>query len=214
MFATRRLRKWSRVFSGTSSKPLNGRQTVKLWNDNRMHFQEIIQFWFSDTVSPKWWAKDPEFDQLMIDRYSDIHCQACRCELSYWRADGLGRLAEIIIIDQFSRTIYRDSPVAFAHDSLALALSQEAVSLGVDKEMDSDQKLFLYIPHMHSESLAIHDRAMELFAQPGLEKNLDFEKRHRDIIVRFGRYPHRNKTLNRQSTDEEKEFLLQPGSSF
>ena len=179
-----------------------------------MHFQSIIQFWFSDIASPKWWAKDSGFDQLIIDRYGEIHRQACRCELSHWRANPLGRLAEIIVIDQFSRNICRDTAAAFAHDSLALALSQEAISLGVDKDMSSDQKAFLYIPHMHSESLSIHDRALELFDQSGLEKNLAFEKKHRDIIVKFGRYPHRNDLLNRQSTDEEKAFLLQPGSSF
>ena len=150
----------------------------------------------------------------MTDRFSDIHRQACCCELSHWRASPLGRLAEIIVIDQLSRSIYRNSSAAFANDSLALALSQEAISRGVDKDMDSDQKLFLYIPHMHSESLAVHDVAMKLFDQPGLEKNLAYEKQHRDIIVKFGRYPHRNDILNRQSTDEEKEFLLQPGSSF
>jgi len=179
-----------------------------------VHFQAIIKFWFNDIVSPKWWVKDRAFDALITDRYSDIHRQACRCELSHWRNDSLGRLAEILIIDQFSRNIYRNSPAAFAHDSLALALSQEAVNQGIDADMDGDQKAFLYMPYMHSESLAIHDMAIKLFAVPGLGSSLAYEKQHREIIVKFGRYPHRNNILNRQSTDSEREFLLQPGSSF
>ena len=179
-----------------------------------MHFNTIIKFWFDEIDPKQWWVKNRDFDRLIADRYGDIHRQACHCELSQWRLSHLGRLAEIIIIDQFSRNIYRNSPAAFAHDSLALALSQEAVSRGADKAMDSDQKAFLYMPHMHSESLAIHDKAIKLFDQPGLEKNLDFEKQHRDIIVKFGRYPHRNHLLNRQSTDAEKAFLSRPGSSF
>ena len=179
-----------------------------------MHSHAIIEFWF-DQIDPKqWWVKDRDFDRLITDRYGDIHRQACHCELSHWRLNHLGRLAEIIIIDQFSRNIYRNSPAAFAHDSLALALSQEAISLGADEAMDSDQKAFLYMPHMHSESLAIHDQAIKLFDQPGLEKNLAFEKQHRDIIAKFGRYPHRNRLLNRRSTEKEKAFLSQPNSSF
>jgi len=179
-----------------------------------MDFQAVIQFWFSDIASPKWWVKDPAFDRLIANRYGAIHRQACRCELSHWRSDNLGRLAEIIIIDQFSRHIYRDTAAAFAHDSLALALAQEAISRGIDTDMDKDKKAFLYLPYMHSESLAIHDKAIELFSAPGLENNLAYEQQHRDIIVKFGRYPHRNRILNRPSTDSERAFLLQPGSSF
>ncbi|MCL5255144.1 MAG: DUF924 domain-containing protein, partial [Gammaproteobacteria bacterium] len=97
---------------------------------------------------------------------------------------------------------------------LFLALAQEAVQLGVDAQLTTEQKAFLYMPYMHSESLVIHDVAMQLYDQPGLEYNLEFEVKHRDIIVRFGRYPHRNALLGRQSTTEEQEFLTQPGSSF
>jgi uncharacterized protein (DUF924 family) len=179
-----------------------------------VRFQAIIEFWFSDIVHSKWWPKDRAFDELITDRYSDIHRQACRCELSHWRKESLGRLAEILVIDQFSRNIYRNSPAAFAHDSLSLALSQEAINQGIDADMRSDQKVFLYMPYMHSESLAIHDMAIKLFAAPGLESSLAYKRQHRDIIVKFGRYPHRNRILNRQSTDSEREFLSQPGSSF
>lgn len=99
-------------------------------------------------------------------------------------------------------------------DPMALALAQEAVARGVDRAMNASQRAFLYMPYMHSESLIVHDEAMRLFDQPGLETNYDFEVKHRDIIVRFGRYPHRNALLGRASTPSELEFLSQPGSSF
>jgi len=123
-----------------------------------------------------------------------------------------GRLAEILVLDQFSRHIHRDTPGAFAQDPMALALAQEAVALGIDQDLEKSRRHFLYMPYMHSESLVIHDRALELFEALGVA--VDFEIRHRDIIERFGRYPHRNETLGRKSTAEEIEFLKQPGSSF
>ena len=110
--------------------------------------------------------------------------------------------------------MFRDSAESFAFDSLALVLAQEAVSSGVDKQLQQIEKSFLYMPYMHSESAIIHEQAVELFSQPGLENNLAFEHKHKDIIDRFGRYPHRNEILGRESTPEEIEFLQQPGSSF
>ena len=110
--------------------------------------------------------------------------------------------------------MFRDSAQAFATDTMAVILVQEAVANQVDKELTPIQKSFLYMPLMHSESPLIHETAMDLFAQPGLEFNLDFERKHKTIIDRFGRYPHRNAVLGRESTDEELEFLEGPGSSF
>ena len=118
------------------------------------------------------------------------------------------------MLDQFSRNIYRDDARSFASDTLALALAQEAVASGADQSLSAVERSFLYMPYMHSESAAIHIVAMQLFDQPGLESNLEFEKRHKAIIDRFGRYPHRNAVLGRASTPEEVEFLKQPGSSF
>ena len=179
-----------------------------------MNYQDIINFWFEEIEQKKWWVKDEAFDSSLKERFSEIYQKACRSELFDWREHPLGRLAEIIILDQFSRNMFRGKPESFAQDPLALALSQEAVRFGADKDMNSSQKLFLYMPHMHSESIPVHLKAQELFNQPGLEGNLDFEMKHFRIIERFGRYPHRNEILNRPSTPEEKEFLKEPGSSF
>ena len=139
---------------------------------------------------------------------------ASRCELFTWRATPEGRLAEILVLDQFSRNVYRDTARAFAQDALALALAQELVASGQDRSLPTAQRVFAYMPYMHSESAVIHEQALTLFAQPGLENNLDFERRHKAIIDRFGRYPHRNAVLVRTSTAEELAFLSEPGSSF
>lgn len=176
--------------------------------------QTILDFWFKE-ISPKlWWAKSDEFDQQIRMRFGALHQAASRCELASWRGTAAGRLAEIIVLDQFSRNIYRDQPEAFAHDALALALAQTAVAAGADTELEPAQRAFLYLPYMHSESPLIHAQAVKLFSQPGLEGNLDFELRHQAIIQRFGRYPHRNAILGRTSTPEESAFLQTPGSSF
>lgn len=174
----------------------------------------ILQFWFKDITPAQWWKVDPAFDQLIADRFSEIHAQANRCELFEWRKEPNGRLAEIIVLDQFSRNIYRGRPLAFASDPLALALSQEAVARGADMTLTPEERSFLYMPYMHSESKAVHKVAEQLFKASGLQNNYDFELRHKAIIDRFGRYPHRNAILGRQSTDEELAFLAQPGSSF
>lgn len=179
-----------------------------------MHCEVIIDFWFKEIEPKYWWKKDSEFDRLIADRFLDVHNAAIKCELYVWRNSSLGRLAEVIILDQFSRNIYRGSPLSFAYDPLALALSQEAITAKANQSLVPDQKAFLYLPFMHSESPAIHAIALELFKEPGLESNLDFEIRHKAIIDRFGRYPHRNEILGRQSTEEEINFLKEAGSSF
>ncbi|MCO7227430.1 DUF924 family protein [Pleionea sp. CnH1-48] len=175
---------------------------------------EIISFWFEELEPKQHWIKDVAFDQMIAERFGNVHRAASQSELFYWRDTALGRLAEIIVLDQFSRNMYRDRPESFAFDSLALCLSQEAVRAGVAKDLNDQQRSFLYMPYMHSESPAIHEEAVKLFSEKGLEGNLDFEMKHKVIIDRFGRYPHRNKILGRESTAEEQEFLTQPGSSF
>ena len=174
----------------------------------------ILKFWFEEVDHSQWWSKNDELDQLIREKFAEIHAKAIRCELFDWRKDAAGRLAEIIVLDQFSRNMFRDSPLSFANDSLALALSQEAISAGADQELSPIQRSFLYMPFMHSESLIIHEIAMDLYKKNGIQANLDFEIKHQDIIKRFGRYPHRNKILGRASTKEEIEFLKQPGSGF
>jgi uncharacterized protein (DUF924 family) len=176
--------------------------------------EDVLAFWFGDLTPDDWWRKDPALDRRIADRFGPTLEAAARCELHAWRTTGRGRLAEVIVLDQFSRNVHRDTAAAFACDALALALAQEAVARGCDLELPPAERAFLYLPWMHSESALIHEEALRLFAAPGLEKNLDFERRHKAIIDRFGRYPHRNAVLGRTSTAEELEFLRQPGSSF
>lgn len=175
---------------------------------------EILNFWFVETLPSQWWRKDLAFDSLVGDRFGVVHQRASRGECWAWRRSSRGRLAEIIVLDQFPRNIFRDRAEAFATDGMALVLAQEAVAAEADRQLPPVERSFLYMPFMHSESLEIHQRAIELFSAPGLESNLDFERRHKAIIDRFGRYPHRNLALGRKSTAEERSFLEQPGSGF
>lgn len=174
----------------------------------------ILGFWFEDIDRSLWFRKDTGFDRLLIERYGALHSQATLGELYTWRESPQGRLAEIIVLDQFSRNMFRDSPKAFAQDGMALVLAQEAVRCGADAQLSAQERVFLYMPYMHSESLAIHETAVQLFTRNGIQGNLDFEIRHKAIIERFGRYPHRNALLGRDSTPDELDFLSQPGSSF
>ncbi len=179
-----------------------------------MNYQEILDFWFNPEHQSLWFSKSDTFDQKIRQNFSKVHAQAVQAELWSWRKTADGRLAEIIVLDQFSRNLYRDQPLAFAQDGLALALAQEAISLNLDAQLNPEQRSFLYMPFMHSESKMMHEFALKLFQRLGNPVNLDYEKRQKKIIERFGRYPHRNKILGRESTPEELEFLDQPGSSF
>lgn len=179
-----------------------------------MHWQTVIDFWFEE-ISPKhWWQKDEAFDKAIQSRFGDWLIAAKKAELYQWRTEPLGRLAEVIVLDQFSRNIHRDTPAAFEADPMALALAQEAVALGIDTLLPVPMVPFLYMPYMHSESRLIHEQALVLFSQPAAKGNLEFELRHKAIIDRFGRYPHRNQILGRQSSCDELAFLQEPGSSF
>lgn len=179
-----------------------------------MQYESVYEFWFQELKPEQRFKKDPQLDRQMRERFFDLHRAATQGELFPWRQSVRGRLCEIIVLDQFSRNIFRDRAEAFAFDPMALVLAQEAVALKVDSELNAVEKQFLYMPYMHSESLQIHDVAVKLFSAPGLEYSLDFENRHRDIIVRFGRYPHRNAILGRASTAEELDFLKGPNSGF
>ena len=175
---------------------------------------DVLKFWFEELNRADWFKKNLELDQEIRQRFEGTVIRASLGECFVWRDTIEGRLAEIIVLDQFSRNIYRDSARAFAQDGLALVLAQEAVARDLDSWLEYPQLAFLYMPYMHSESLLIHEQAVELFSKPGLESNLDFELRHKAIIDRFGRYPHRNEVLGRTSTAEEIAFLSEPGSSF
>ncbi|MDO6567471.1 DUF924 family protein [Alteromonas sp. 1_MG-2023] len=174
----------------------------------------VLDFWFNTLSSSQWFMKDAALDRTIASEFLTLHRAASQGELWPWRATPSGRLAEIILLDQFSRNIYRGTPHAFSQDPMALVLAQEAVSVEADKVLTAQQSVFLYMPFMHSESLVIHDIAQQLFGVPGLEQEYEEELKHLKIIERFGRYPHRNLILGRTSTAEEEAFLTQEGSRF
>ena len=179
-----------------------------------MQPQSILHFWFTELTPKHHFAKDAALDETIRTRFGATLAAAARCELFAWRVTPEGRLAEVLVLDQFSRNLYRDSPRAFAQDALALALAQELVASGQDRSLPLAQRVFAYMPYMHSESVLVHAQAALLFAQPGMEDTLRFELKHKAIIDRFGRYPHRNAILGRESTPEELAFLSEPGSGF
>lgn len=176
--------------------------------------EAVLAFWFEETSPQQWWGQSAAFDQLIEARFGAVHQVAEGGGLAAWRQTPAGRLAEIIVLDQFSRNLYRGQARAFANDALALELAQLAIAAGADHELPCERRAFLYMPYMHSESPTVHAQAVLLFSAPGMEKQLDFELRHQAIIERFGRYPHRNAILGRISTAEEIAFLQTPGSSF
>ena len=176
--------------------------------------QDVLHFWFDEATPQQRFRKDAAFDAEIRARFGETQKAAARGELASWRDTPEGRLAEIIVLDQFSRNLFRDDERAFATDGAALVLAQEAIRAGADRVIAAGRLAFLYMPFMHSESRAVHAEAERLFRHPGLEDNYKFELKHKAIIDRFGRYPHRNKVLGRASTAEEIAFLNQPGSSF
>lgn len=176
--------------------------------------EEVLEFWFKELEPKQWWGGDHALDAHITDRFGTLHASAARGELFFWRLAARGRLAEVLVLDQFSRNIHRNSPVAFSQDPMALALAQEAIAAGALGHLDTIERTFLLMPFMHSESAAIHDQAATLFRQWAATDNYEFELRHKAIIDRFGRYPHRNAVLGRDSTPQEVEFLKLPGSGF
>ena len=179
-----------------------------------MTTEDILHFWFVEAGPKVWWQKSDAFDALVKLRFLKFYEAARAGELASWRSRANGRLAEIIILDQFPRNMFRGSARSFESDAIALVLAQEAVALGIGNHWDADKLQFLYMPYMHSESVQVHNDAVDVFSKSGLENNLDFEFKHKRIIDRFGRYPHRNAILGRRSTAEELAFLQEPGSSF
>lgn len=172
----------------------------------------VLDFWFGELSDHDRWSKGKLLDPAVKEKFTGMLVAAAVGELGAWRETPQGRLAEIIVLDQFSRHIHRDTPAAFANDPVALVLAQEAVRVGADETVDEEKRQYFYMPFMHSESLKIHRSAEALFAR--VPANLKYAVKHRAIIERFGRYPHRNAVLGRTSTAEETEFLKTPGSSF
>jgi uncharacterized protein (DUF924 family) len=175
---------------------------------------DILHFWFKELSPPQWFEKNKTIDQTISTQFKTVHQMACRGELFQWRQTAHGCLAEIILLDQFSRNIYRDHAYAFSNDTMALTLAQYAIHQKLDKKLSDIERGFLYLPYMHSESSLIHTEAVKLYQTLDNKTNLEYEIKHKVIIDRFGRYPHRNEILGRQSTHEERDFLEGPGSSF
>jgi uncharacterized protein (DUF924 family) len=196
-------------------------------------FEEVLDFWFGEldesgradaARSARWFRKDAAFDQEIATRFGALHAAVARGERDSWLSSPRGRLAYVIVLDQFSRNMFRDSARAFACDERALHAALAGIERGVDRQLRFEERPFLYMPLMHSEDLANQERCVALFTayrdeQSGALKtrvagSLKYAEQHRDIIRRFGRFPHRNALLGRTSTGDEVEFLAKPGSSF
>lgn len=176
---------------------------------------EVLAFWFGELTPEDWFAGGEAVDAKVRERFADLH-EALREEGApeSWRATARGMAAAVIALDQFPRNLYRDDARAFAADAAALALAKEALARGLDRDMTEDQRRFLYLPFEHSEDPAEQERSVELFAALGDERSLEYAVRHRVVIDRFGRFPHRNEALGRASTAEEIEFLAGPNAPF
>jgi uncharacterized protein (DUF924 family) len=172
---------------------------------------EVLTFWFGD--SGRWWKKDPAFDAEIQDHFLELHDAVMRGQREDWLETSRGTLAYVIVLDQFSRNMFRGSARMFESDPRALAAARPALDRGFDRGLSGAERMFLYMPFMHSENIADQDRCVELFALP-LKQWLPYAEEHREIIRRFGRFPHRNALLGRPSTSDELEFLKQQGSSF
>jgi uncharacterized protein (DUF924 family) len=193
----------------------------------------ILQFWFGnagdDTATAQaqqklWWSKNTEVDADIRKCFGDLVESAAAGKLDDWTQDARGRLALILLFDQFPRNMYRDTPRAFAYDPLARKLALEGIASGADRELRAIERVFFYLPLEHSESAELQERCVALFTALAagvpeadgktFKGYVDYAVRHRDVIHRFGRFPHRNQILGRISTPEETAFLKQPGSSF
>jgi uncharacterized protein (DUF924 family) len=187
----------------------------------------VLDFWFLPVGSsghgqmqPEWFRKDAQFDDEIRARFGALIEQALAGQLRDWqKMDSTGALARILLLDQFTRNVYRDTPQAFGGDALALAAAQDLLAAGGDLALPPLQRAFVYLPFEHAEDAAMQQQSVALFTQlcseaPGLAGMLDYAVRHRDVIARFGRFPHRNRILRRASTPQEQQFLLEPGSGF
>ena len=178
-----------------------------------MNYQTIINFWFHELEPQDHFVKNDWVDE-QIQGFADIHAAVKAGETTAWRETAQGALAEIIVLDQFSRNMFRGSGESFAQDAQALELAQAAIAKGQDQELPENMRLFMYMPYMHSESKEVHAAAIPLFEALGNEETLKYEHIHKDNIDQFGRYPHRNEVLCRESTPEEEQYLAENSESF
>ena len=172
---------------------------------------DVLQFWFVEHGKDDWFGGKPEFDAELEAAFAGTHPHVALGEAWGWRSSAEGRLAEVIVLDQFSRQLHRGSAEAFAQDKMALVLAQEAIAAGADQALDSTRRAFFYLPFMHAESLVIQDEGVRLYEALGDADQLDFMRKHRAVIERFGRFPFRNKALGRESTDAEIAYMSEQG---
>jgi uncharacterized protein (DUF924 family) len=188
-------------------------------------FAEVLGFWFGEPQSPElgrsrpqWFRKDRAFDESIRSRFGATLEAAAAGRLEGWEDTPYAALALAIVLDQFPRNLFRDDPRAFESDARALAVARRAIARGFDRVLRPIERTFLYLPFEHSEELAAQRRALALFSRlrdfPDCASSIDYARRHYEIILRFGRFPHRNAALGRASTEEEQRFLTQPGSRF
>jgi len=169
--------------------------------------QEILDFWFSDEVRKLWFNSTPEFDALLRERFEALWTRASCGELDDWLQSATGCLALVLVLDQFPLNMFRGQAQSFASEAQSREVALVAIDKGFDQDLDPRARAFLYTPFMHSEVLADQQLALQLFAQPGLEDNLRFARHHHGIVEKFGRFPHRNKALGRESSEPEIEYL-------
>ncbi|MEM8796717.1 MAG: DUF924 family protein [Pseudomonadota bacterium] len=176
--------------------------------------EAVLRFWFEELSPKQHFVKDPALDLEIKKRFETLHQYLLSASTAEFAATPRAKLAAIIVLDQFSRNMFRGHKRAFSGDHSALALAKELVASGADRMLSVAEKTFAYMPYMHSEDLADQEEAVRLFDQSGLEDNLDYAIRHRDVIRRFGRFPHRNACLHRPSTADEQIFVETPGTAF
>ncbi len=181
---------------------------------------DILDFWLGDGTAARdeWFRKDPVFDAVIREHFGAPVEAALAGAYAHWTAEPRGALALVLLLDQFTRNLFRGTPKMFAGDARALAVADAAVAAGQDRALGSFERWFLYMPFEHAEDLGAQERSLALFArlaeETGIESPLEWAEKHAAVVRRFGRYPHRNEILGRTSTPEEIDFLAQPGSKF
>lgn len=182
--------------------------------EEHAEIRSVLNFWFNESQPRQWFVKDQAFDDEISRRFASLHSRAKAGDLDAWGLSADGALALALVLDQFSRNMFRNSAESFATDAQALAIAKRAIAAGLDQQTSEKQRQFFYYPFEHSEDMHDQERAIKLFGALGNSDLLDWAEKHKIIIERFGRFPHRNAVLGRASSAEEEDFLSQAGSSF
>ncbi len=174
--------------------------------------RELLELWFDEASKPFWFRSTPEFDRQLAKRFGALWERGRSGTLADWQTSAEGCLALVILLDQIPLNIFRNQPLSFSTEQASREVAEYAIARGWDKQLDNTRRAFLYLPFMHSESKADQDRSVALFEAAGLNDNLKWARHHRDIVHRFGRFPHRNEILGRESTRDELAYLAGEGA--